>query len=166
MTDYVSTQVSLASLNFPVGTILIWPFSTSAPNGWLFCQGQTLSQATYPVLYSVIGTQYGAGAFKLPDLMARTALGTIDALDLGVTGGATEVGLTAAQTGMVAHRHTVLDARSSAAVQVAAGSNDTGSFNSIADTDTTYSNPSDTSGSAHTNLQPWMTVAFIIKVYP
>lgn len=54
----------------PVGTIL--PFAgSSIPAGWLECAGQVLSRATYPDLFAVIGTTYGAATsetFNLPDL--------------------------------------------------------------------------------------------------
>lgn len=54
----------------PVGTIL--PFAgSSIPAGWLECAGQVLSRTTYPDLFAVIGTTYGAATsetFNLPDL--------------------------------------------------------------------------------------------------
>jgi microcystin-dependent protein len=43
----------------------------AAPSGWLFCAGQSLLRATYPALFSNIGTFHGAadGAhFSLPDI--------------------------------------------------------------------------------------------------
>ncbi|MCD5360700.1 tail fiber protein [Chromobacterium aquaticum] len=43
-----------------------------APPGWLKCDGSLVSRSTYPGLFAVIGTTYGAGdgstTFKLPDL--------------------------------------------------------------------------------------------------
>ena len=52
-----------------VGSILAYAGST-APSGWLECDGRTLSIANYPSLYAVIGTTYGGGSgtFLLPDL--------------------------------------------------------------------------------------------------
>jgi microcystin-dependent protein len=46
---------------------------TTAPSGWLACQGQVISQTTYADLYAAIGTTWdiggeGAGNFRLPDL--------------------------------------------------------------------------------------------------
>jgi len=45
---------------------------TVAPTGYLIANGQAVSRATYPVLFGVIGTRYGAGdgstTFNLPDL--------------------------------------------------------------------------------------------------
>lgn len=45
---------------------------TTAPSGWLICNGQAVSRATYSALYSAIGTAYGYGnnstTFNVPDL--------------------------------------------------------------------------------------------------
>lgn len=55
----------------PLGTIL--PFGgTSAPAGWMLCQGQALSRTTYAKLFAIIGTAFGTGdgstTFNIPDL--------------------------------------------------------------------------------------------------
>lgn len=45
-----------------------------APNGWLFCQGQTLPIAENEVLFQLIGTTYGGDGeetFNIPDLQGR-----------------------------------------------------------------------------------------------
>ncbi len=44
---------------------------TTAPLGWLACDGGLCSQSVFPDLYSIIGTMYGVGGgstFRLPDL--------------------------------------------------------------------------------------------------
>ena len=53
----------------PTGTIITHGSST-APSGWLPCDGRLLSTTTYADLYSVIGNTYGSGtgSFNLPDL--------------------------------------------------------------------------------------------------
>lgn len=54
----------------PIGAILAFG-GTSAPAGWLLCQGQAVSRTTYAALFAVIGTAYGAGdgstTFNIPD---------------------------------------------------------------------------------------------------
>lgn len=54
----------------PIGAILAFGGS-SAPAGWLLCQGQAVSRTTYAALFAVIGTAYGAGdgstTFNIPD---------------------------------------------------------------------------------------------------
>lgn len=53
--------------------------ATTAPNGWLLCQGQAVNRVTYSALFGIIGTSYGAGdgstTFNLPDLRSRMPLG-------------------------------------------------------------------------------------------
>lgn len=45
---------------------------TTAPEGWLLCQGQAISRTEYADLFAVIGTNFGSGdgstTFNLPDL--------------------------------------------------------------------------------------------------
>lgn len=66
---------------------IIVPFSgSSAPSGWLLCQGQELPISSYSDLASQLGTTYGAltngsGApglthFRLPDFRGRCAIGS------------------------------------------------------------------------------------------
>jgi len=62
----------------PVGALLAYAGST-APVGWLLADGSAVGRATYPALFTVIGTTYGAGdfstTFNLPDLRGRIAVG-------------------------------------------------------------------------------------------
>ena len=55
----------------PIGTINAFG-GTTAPDGWLLCQGQAISRTNYSELFSVIGTNFGAGdgstTFNVPDL--------------------------------------------------------------------------------------------------
>ena len=55
----------------PLGTINAFGGST-APEGWLLCQGQAISRTTYEDLFKVIGTAFGAGdgstTFNIPDM--------------------------------------------------------------------------------------------------
>lgn len=48
------------------------------PPGWVFCNGQSLLQASFPALFTVIGTTYGsadASHFNVPDLRGTTVAG-------------------------------------------------------------------------------------------
>lgn len=54
----------------PSGVVL--PFAgTSAPSGWLLCDGSAISRTTYANLFAVLGTTYGLGdgstTFNLPN---------------------------------------------------------------------------------------------------
>ena len=61
---------------------IIAPFAgTTAPTGWLKCEGQVVSQTTYASLYAAIGAIWntggeGAGNFRLPDLRGMFVRGT------------------------------------------------------------------------------------------
>jgi microcystin-dependent protein len=61
----------------PVGACMdYWGFAP--PQGWLFCDGRALSRTTYAILFSVIGTAYGAidaNTFLLPDTQGSTTYG-------------------------------------------------------------------------------------------
>jgi microcystin-dependent protein len=60
----------MAFLNIaPTGTVLPFAGST-APEGWLLCNGASQSTTTYAKLFAVIGYTYGGtgGSFSLPDM--------------------------------------------------------------------------------------------------
>lgn len=53
----------------PAGAVVAWPGS-AIPSGWLQCDGTSQLRTTYPALFAVIGTIYGAADgthFNLPD---------------------------------------------------------------------------------------------------
>lgn len=139
--EHVSTEV------IPAG--VIWEFAgASAPTGWLLCYGQEVSRATYPALFTAIGTTYGSGdgstTFDLPDLRGRVVAGKdnmggtsanrltdqtggLDGDTLGDTGGSETHVLTAAQ--LAAHTHaagTLATASDGAHTHTTVGGGDSG----------------------------------------
>lgn len=62
----------------PPGSIHMFAGS-SAPQGYMFCEGQAVSRSTYASLFNGIGTTYGTGdgstTFNVPDLRGRLAVG-------------------------------------------------------------------------------------------
>jgi len=75
------------------GTIIPWSTAV-VPSGFLECNGQSVSQATYAALFAVIGTTYGnpgGGNFNLPDLTDRTVLSRSNTKSIAQTGGANAV---------------------------------------------------------------------------
>jgi microcystin-dependent protein len=84
-----------------------------APQGWMFCHGQTLSINSNTALFSLIGTTYGGNGqttFCLPDLRSRVAVGFgqgagLSNVALGQVGGTELVTLT--QNQMPVHNHVV-----------------------------------------------------------
>lgn len=91
----------------PVGGII--PFGgSSAPSGWLLCQGQSLSRSVYANLFAEIGTTYGStgsATFSLPDLQDRVPLGKGAARALGLTGG--QETITLGSEHLPPHKHTL-----------------------------------------------------------
>lgn len=88
--SYVDAQVAGG---IPAGVIVAFGGS-SAPGGYLLCDGAEVSRATYNDLFLAIATSYGVGngttTFNLPDLRGRFPLGKAAAgtgSTLGATGG-------------------------------------------------------------------------------
>lgn len=67
------TQAKLASSVILIPTGMIAPFAMStAPTGWLECDGSAVSRTTYSDLFTALGTTHGVGdgstTFNVPDL--------------------------------------------------------------------------------------------------
>jgi len=165
---------------------IISPFAGStAPTGWLVCDGQLASRTIYSGLYGAIGDTYGAGdgstTFNIPDLRGRTIAGQddmggtsanrltgqtggIDGDILGATGGAESHTLTTSE--MPAHNHsgtvdlrTNWEAGTSSLSPIGTGS---------ARYDGNASRPSLSisnagGGAVHNNVQPTIVLNYIIK---
>jgi microcystin-dependent protein len=162
----------------PVG--MLSPFAgSSAPDGWLLCHGQAVSQTTYAALFALIGSTYdatspGAGNFRVPDLRGRViagvdnmggsdagrlswqnTLGTVGPSSISTDGGAQTHTLTTSE--MPAHTHTEVTPLLN--VSVSAGSG-------FLATNGTLQSPNTGStggGGAHNNMQPTMLLNYIIK---
>lgn len=69
----------LATLETGLVGEIKWYAGTSAPAGYLVCDGSKVSRTTYSKLYAAIGTTWGAGdgssTFTLPNLIGRVAWG-------------------------------------------------------------------------------------------
>ena len=90
------------------GTVYMYAGST-APTGYLLCDGSDVSRTTYAALFDAIGTTFGAGdgstTFGLPDLSGKVIIGTSSSHALASTGGEESHALTS--TEMPAHLHSV-----------------------------------------------------------
>lgn len=94
------------------GSIQMYAGATS-PDGWLICDGSTVSRTIYSNLFKAIGTTYGAGdsnkTFTLPDFRGRSPLGVgtgtgLTARTLGSNVGAETATMT--ESTMASHSHT------------------------------------------------------------
>lgn len=149
---------------------------TSAPAGWLMCEGQEVSRSTYSVLFAAIGTAFGAGngttTFNVPDPRGRFLLCAGTPAELvglepptakarGERGGVEGVTLTAGQSGLQPHNHPfgppfALGLAGFAAAQ--GGQNSAGSGGTEV---TGYA--STNAAAAHTNLPPFTLINWMIK---
>lgn len=99
--DYndLTNKPSIPSI--PVGALHQFAGS-SAPTGYLLCDGAAISRTTYSDLFGVVGTTYGSGdgstTFNLPDLRQRFPIG------VATSGTGSTIGSTG---GTIDHIHTV-----------------------------------------------------------
>jgi microcystin-dependent protein len=162
VTSNIQTQFNNL-VTIPAGVITQFGGST-APTGWVLCDGTAYSRTvTYNNLFTAVGTTYGGGdgstTFNVPNLKGRVPVGR-DASQsefdtLAETGGLKEVTLTTAQIPNHSHAGQIVFGGGSGSTGVRAdgiGSSqpDTGGVNG-------------TTGGAHTNLQPYIVVNYIIK---
>ena len=98
------TIISSGSIQMFAGSV--------APNGWLICNGDTVSRSAYNNLFKVIGTTYGVGnsntTFTLPDMRGRCPIGvgtgtSLTARTLGSSVGAETA--TLSEANMASHTH-------------------------------------------------------------
>ena len=150
-----------------------------APRGWAFCDGQLLSIAQNNALFALVGTIYGGDGrttLALPDLRGRAPMGSGNAPGLsgraiGQVLGSETAALTAAQ--IPSHDH-ILSAQARPADQ----SNPTGNALGVPvrSDDGIYANAGNLvsmaggaissagGGQAHTNLQPYLAISYIIAL--
>ena len=163
MDEYVSSPVSLDRLLFPVGTILNWT-TTTVPKGWLLCDGTGYAIATYPELYAAIGTNFGSsGGFQVPNFASRTPYGAFGSL--GTLVGEATVTLTGAQTGFKSHYHTIADFSTEGSSLADTGSSASAAYNRVDTGGFTSTVAAANAASSHTNLQPYISLSFIIKAF-
>ena len=155
----------------PIGSIVAFA-SDTIPNGWLLCDGSVVSRTTYSELFNAIGLNYVEDGvewldeerFPLPNAKGKTIVGKdstdTDFSKLGKTIGEKTHTLTVSE--MPSHNH-LRDIENKIVNKGSGGAwspslkgtgNMTGEDNSTRNTG---------GGQAHNNLQPSLTLNFIIK---
>lgn len=151
-----------------------------APRGWATCNGQILAISTNTALFSLLGTNYGGNGtttFGLPDMRGRFPMHQGNGAGLtprvvGEQGGETNVLLTSAE--MAQHTHPISGAVIANSTSTATPSN-TSLFTTSAPNALYAITPVNVflapqsislqGGSLpHNNLQPYLTVNFIIAL--
>jgi microcystin-dependent protein len=119
--DETGTLATTASASGLIGSVIAY-FGTDEPTGYLWCNGQAVSRATYAALFTKLSTTWGVGdgvtTFNLPDLRGRTLFGKdnmggtaaqsrITFAVSGITG--TTLGSAGGDQQLHAHSHSVTD---------------------------------------------------------
>jgi microcystin-dependent protein len=157
-----------------------------APRGWALCQGQLLAISSFQSLFSLLGTTYGGDGrttFGLPDLRGRSAIhpgtsGSSGGINLGNKVGDESVILNTNQ--IPAHTHSAMMRANTGPPDVTDmtamtdGTLPTGHVLAMApfyqdqapnsDMNAGAVTVSSTGGSGHDNMQPFLTINYIIAL--
>lgn len=149
----------------------------TAPEGWLICDGTTVSRTAYAFLWNALrnggaSSPYGDGngttTFTLPDLRGRVPVGedatglriaTAAGRDRGESGGAEKHTLVEAE--IPAHFHSM--ATRSWTDQSLGGSSGLEAFGGTGGSATTEGTNLTGGGGAHNNMQPYQVVNWLIR---
>jgi len=167
-TNLTSGTVNVArlptSIQLPAGVILLHG-GTTAPTGYLLCDGSAVSRAGQAALFTAIGTTYGAGdgstTFNIPDLRQRFPLGKAvsgTGATLGGVGGAIDH-----QHSNNTHTHTYSGTTNPTSGNALQGPGPAGSL--VQTHAHSYSGTVDAGGAVNTqsNNPPFLSVNYIIK---
>ena len=193
----VATMIASAVSNssgssVPTGSIQAYS-GTTAPNGWLLCDGSTVSRTIYTDLYAIIDTSFGLGdgsytlqwvdsnndgimqpneminipsTFNLPDLRGRTIIGldNMGGIPANIVSGINSLGVIG---GSETHTLTIAEMPNHNHSFYAVGSQGTGNHNdggtSNAIGNTFITTSSEGGDQPHNNMQPYLSLNYIIK---
>lgn len=158
------------------------------PKGWAFCNGEILNINEFQSLFGVLGSKYGGDGkttFALPDFRGRVPMSFNGDYPIGKSGGSEKVTLNESE--MPSHYHSIYKSPVNGFLNVSNGSGNTSDPNQAKSIATSAglngmfstNNPTQTidcvmgtieskgtgeagGGQAHDNMQPYLTVNFII----
>jgi microcystin-dependent protein len=168
-TQLATTAFATAAISPFTGSMLMWPTATP-PAGFLLCNGQTASRATYAALFAIVGVLFGAGdgstTFTLPDYRDRMPVGAGTTYAANSLGGSKDATLpshnhTATVTDP-SHAHSYLSP-SGAGTQADGGSGSSSAVTASAFTGISVSIASAGVSATNANLPPYLGIFFIIK---
>ena len=189
MANYEATRYNFDGGNLQdvegvnTGIILPWSDST-APSGFLECNGSAVSRSTYANLFAVVGTTWGVGdgstTFNLPDLTDRCCVHSSPTKAFATTGGANTVSVGGNIAGtvdntvlttptIVSHAHDVgtpgngNTGTGRLPGYINAGGAGGSTSNAGGDSGHTHPFSGTFAGDSKSVLQPYLTVMYIIK---
>jgi microcystin-dependent protein len=186
MANYEATRYNFDGANLQdvegvnTGIILPWSDST-APTGFLECDGTAVNRTTYANLFAAIGTTWGVGdgstTFNVPDLTDRCCVHTSPSKAFATTGGANTdtcggnisgglADYAVVTSEMAAHSHVSGSNYANPGpykTEAGSGNNPASLGNTGSDTAHGHSFSGNFSGGNKSVLQPYLTVMYIIK---
>jgi microcystin-dependent protein len=173
-TQLATTAFATAAISPFTGSMLMWP-TASPPAGFLLCNGQTASRATYAALFAIVGTLFGAGdgstTFTLPDYRDRMPIGAGGSYLANSAGGSKDATLPShthtASVSDPSHLHSVTGTSSSPIGSYVDSGGNMGNFQTSntnsAFTGISVAIASAGSSATNANLPPYLGIFFIIK---
>jgi len=172
-----AAKLDAGAVSVLMPTASIMPYAgSSAPTGYLLCDGAAISRSTYSTLFGLLATTYGSGdgssTFNIPDLRGRVIAGQddmggasanrltgltggVDGDVLGGSGGAETHTLSTAE--LPAHTHGLIIDSSTSDDFGTSGGNTNNVCSGSGSTASTGG------GGAHNNVQPTIILNYIIK---
>jgi microcystin-dependent protein len=171
-TQLATTAFATAAISPFTGSMLMWPTATP-PTGFLLCNGQTASRATYAALFAIVGTLFGAGdgstTFTLPNYTDRMPIGAGSLYVANSLGGSKDATLPShnhtASVSDPGHLHTSIGTYTD---NLSGGPSPVKAVSGVVNTGTAFTGISVAIASAgssatNANLPPYLGIFFIIK---